>query len=414
MFRNQELKAVVAVACFASAALVCGCSSSGASTRSDSSAAPVTSAEAAASPAPTDNLTATEAAAQAAGANTVSSSGSDSGAGAGVPADEIKSTAPMQYTVKRGDTLWGIASMFLKDPWLWPEIWYVNPKIENPHLIFPGDVLALAYGKDGRAQVSLQQGGAARLEPRLRSTPVESAIPTIPYASIAAFLSHPALLDSSQVRGCPHVVGLREDHQIGGAGNEIYVEDLTAAIGARYTVMHVGEKLKDPEDHSTLGYQGIFVGTAVVETQGNPAKLRLLDTERETLRGDCVYADEGTAPLNFTPRAPTTAVHGAIVSVLDNVFVVGKDNIVAINRGKGQGVDAGTVLAVDQRGDVVTDPGAAGYDVTGWRDSFGHKVKLPNERTGTLLVFKSYDHLSYALVVGASGPMRVADVVRSP
>lgn len=409
MYSNQFLtarQAVAACACLSGLLTLGGCSMFHHGTKSAEAPAPaeVTQTDTTTAPEPqtvTDAMSDTD---EDTGTTTVMR---DAG-----PA--LKAGAPKDYVVKRGDTLWGIANMFLRDPWLWPEIWYVNPKIENPHLIFPGDVLALAYGKDGRAQVSLQQGGAARLEPRLRSTPVESAIPTIPYASIAAFLSHPALLDSSQVRGCPHVVGLREDHQIGGAGNEIYVEDLTAAIGARYTVMHVGEKLKDPEDHSTLGYQGIFVGTAVVETQGNPAKLRLLDTERETLRGDCVYADEGTAPLNFTPRAPTTAVHGAIVSVLDNVFVVGKDNIVAINRGKGQGVDAGTVLAVDQRGDVVTDPGAAGYDVTGWRDSFGHKVKLPNERTGTLLVFKSYDHLSYALVVGASGPMRVADVVRSP
>ena len=115
-------------------------------------------------------------------------------------------SAPKSYTVKRGDTLWGIATMFLRDPWLWPEIWYVNPRIENPHLIYPGDVLALAYGADGRPQVQLVQGGPARLDPRLRSSPLDGAIPTIPYSAIAAFLSRPTVLSVDQVKHPPHVV----------------------------------------------------------------------------------------------------------------------------------------------------------------------------------------------------------------
>src|ERR1700758_3633418 len=94
----------------------------------------------------------------------------------------LKPNAPKSYTVKRGDTLWGIASLFLRDPWLWPEVWYINPKVANPHLIYPGDVLALAYGTDGQPQgVRLVEGGAARLDPRLRRSPLEAAIPTIPY-----------------------------------------------------------------------------------------------------------------------------------------------------------------------------------------------------------------------------------------
>jgi hypothetical protein len=151
-------------------------------------------------------MTATEAAVAGGGAQAPSS---DSGSGA-PPALVLNPSAPKSYTVKRGDTLWGISTMFLRDPWLWPEIWYVNPRIENPHLIYPGDVLALAYGADGRPQVQLVQGGPARLDPRLRSSPLDGAIPTIPYGAIAAFLSRPAARRGFQGRtsGGRHGTGI--------------------------------------------------------------------------------------------------------------------------------------------------------------------------------------------------------------
>jgi hypothetical protein len=109
----------------------------------------------------------------------------------------------MHYTVKKGDTLWGIASMYLKDPWLWPEVWIINPQIPNPHLIYPGDQLALAYGADGRPHVSVSQAGTVRLDPRLRSEPLNGAIPTISYSSIAAFLSKPTIVSEEQIRHAP-------------------------------------------------------------------------------------------------------------------------------------------------------------------------------------------------------------------
>ncbi len=138
----------------------------------------------------------------------------------------VKPGAPMHYTVKRGDTLWGIASMYLKDPWLWPEVWVINPQVPNPHLIYPGDTLALAYGGDGRAQVSLEQAGALRLDPRLRSTPLDGAIPTIPYNAIAAFLSRPSVMTEDEIRHAPYVLAFRDMHQVGGDANEAYISNL--------------------------------------------------------------------------------------------------------------------------------------------------------------------------------------------
>ena len=141
----------------------------------------------------------------------------------------VNPTAPMHYTVKKGDTLWGIASMYLKDPWLWPEVWIINPQIPNPHLIYPGDQLALAYGADGRPHVSVSQAGTVRLDPRLRSEPLNGAIPTIAYSSIAAFLSKPTIVSEDQIKHAPYVLAFRDEHQAGGTGNEIYVQHLGGA-----------------------------------------------------------------------------------------------------------------------------------------------------------------------------------------
>src|SRR6202012_1580159 len=158
---------------------------------------------------PPDELTATEAAVSGAGASSAAQPATSA-----APADSgsiINPTAPKSYVVKRGDTLWAIASMYLKDPWLWPEVWYINPQVANPHLIYPGDTLALAYGADGRPQIRLEQGGAARPDPLLRSEGMDGAIPTIPYQSIAAFLSRPSILTPDQVKNAPYVVAFHDE-----------------------------------------------------------------------------------------------------------------------------------------------------------------------------------------------------------
>ncbi|MGH8139493.1 MAG: LysM peptidoglycan-binding domain-containing protein [Steroidobacteraceae bacterium] len=360
---------------------------------------------------PLDEMTATEAASSGAGTAAAAQSPADS-------ASIINPGAPKSYTVKRGDTLWGIASMFLRDPWLWPEVWYINPQVANPHLIYPGDTLALAYGRDGRPQIRLEQGGAARLEPRLRSSPLEGAIPTIPYAAISAFLSRPSVLTSEQVRNAAHVVAFREEHVVAGTGHEVYISDLNASPNSRYSIVHVGDELRDPDDGKVVGYEGIYTATALVSRPGNPTKALLTDAARETLQGDKVLAADLDVPLNFMLRAPRNDVHGRIISVIDGTRAIGQYQIVVINRGKRHGIDAGHVLAVDQAGQVVRDvygnrSGFSRYfGETG--SAFAPKVKLPDERAGTLLVFKSFDRVSYALIVGASNTIHVGDVVHNP
>jgi len=362
---------------------------------------------------PVDEMTATEAATRGAGTSPAASAEPSP-----APADIINPNAPKSYTVKRGDTLWGIASTFLRDPWLWPEVWYINPQVANPHLIYPGDTLALAYGRDGRPIIRLEQGGAARLDPRLRRSPLDGAIPTIPYSAISAFLSRPSVLTKEQIREAPHVVAFRDDHVVAGTGHEVYIADLQATPNSRFSVVHVGDALRDPDDNNVVGYEGIYTATALISKPGSPAKALLIDTSRETIQGDKVLAADLDVPLNFMLRAPRNDVHGRIISVVDGTQAIGQYQIVVINRGKRHGIDAGHVLAVDQAGKVVRDVYGkqSGFARTlgGVGTSFAPKVKLPDERAGTLLIFKSFDRISYGLIVGAANVIHVQDVVHNP
>jgi len=412
MVSNQVLVARLAVGLLTLGFALSGCSHFRSHQQaSTESAAPATVSGSPASGAPAEpEVTATEAAANAAGTRTVVEP---------APAPDtslLKPGAPMHYTVKRGDTLWGIATMYLKDPWLWPEVWIINPQIPNPHLIYPGDTLALAFGADGRPQISVEQAGAARLEPRLRSTALDNAIPTIPYSAIAAFLSRPTVMSSEQISHAPYVLAFRDRHEVAGSGNEVYVRNLSAGENARFAVVHVATPLRDPDDGKVVGYEGIYTATALVQRPGDPAKALLIDPARETLRGDRLLStDTSETPINFALHAPSAPVHGRIIDVVGGIELVGQYQVVVINRGKRHGLEAGNVLAVDQAGDVVHDLYRGGRNIGSTiGTAFAPKVRLPDERSGTLLVFKVFDRLSYGLIVGASNTIHVADVVRNP
>jgi LysM repeat protein len=374
------------------------------------SAQPVAEAAApAAQTAPAPEMTATEAA--------IASTGSTAQpAAAPAEAPVVNPSAPKHYVVKKGDTLWGIASMYLRDPWLWPEVWIINPQIPNPHLIYPGDKLLLAYSADGRPQVSVEEAGVVRLDPWLRSEPLENSIPTIPYAAIQGFLSHPTVITREEIHRAPYVVAIRDMHEVAGAGLEVYVSNLEAQQNARFNIVHVEEPLRDPDDNALLGYEGVYTATALIERPGRPAKAALIDTARETVRGDrLVSADEET-PVNFELRAPSGDIHGHIIAVIGGTDLIGQFQVVAINRGKRHGLVPGTMLAIDSAGETVRDlyrDGAVGQGTSIDR-SFSPKVTLPDERVGTLLVFKVFDRVSYGLVVGASDIIDRGAVVRNP
>jgi hypothetical protein len=303
--------------------------------------------------------------------------------------------------------------MFLRDPWYWPEIWQINPQVENPHLIFPGDVLSLAYLDDGRPVVQLERGpqavtasgGTERLSPRIRSTPLEDAISTIPYESIAAFLSRPRLLEKDELDDLPYIVALREG-LIGGPGRDVYARGVDAPTGSVFNIVERGPELVDPDDNSVLGYQGIYVAQGRVDRTGDPSTIRLLDNEREAVVGNYLMEEEDVAPLNFLPRSPEREVEGRIISVLSGVSLIGQYQVVVINRGANDGLEPGHVLRVFQTGQTIRD--------TRGRGVFGEKVRLPDEPAGTMMVFRTSERISYALVMEATNAMAVLDTVRNP
>lgn len=327
----------------------------------------------------------------------------------------LAASAPKSYMVQRGDTLWGLAGMFLKDPWLWPEIWYLNPEVSNPHRIYPGDTLRLAYSADGKTQVQMIPGVAGRgtrLQPLLRSSPLDGPIANIPYSAIAAFLSKPGVISREQVKAAPYIVALRDNHMIAGTGNDVYVKKLTAVEGERFNIMHVADRLKDPDSGKVLGYLADFTGAGQVARAGDPAKLTLNESARETLTGDVLLPETSTSSGDFYPHAPTHAVNGRILAVVNGVLLAGQYQVVAISGGSSQGIEPGHVLRVNEARKSVHDR-CARIQGEGTCTRFGNEP-LPVEAAGTLLVFRTYEDMSYALVASESNPLHVGDRIVAP
>lgn len=310
---------------------------------------------------------------------------------------------PDEYTVQVGDTLWDIAATFLRDPWYWPEIWYVNPQVENPHLIFPGDTLALVYIGGQQRITTTSRGPSYRMSPSARSTPLNEAVTSIPYEQIDAFLSKGLVLEKGQIEQLPYIVAARGDHLMAAAGNSVYVRGgAPTQPGTRYSIVHVGDQLIDPDDNKVIGFQGIYVGEGLMGRGGDPATVALTDTNREALNGDRLVPEAVDIPLNFFPKAPDIQVDGRIISVVDGVSMIGQYQVVVVNRGARNGLAPGDVLSVYEAGKVVKDR------------TEGGNVRLPDEQAGTVMVFKVYDRIGYGLVMEASLPINVLDAVRNP
>jgi len=393
------------IALFVAAALIAGCKTAPPKPASVPAVATETTAE---GTVVGDQKTAMEAAVEAASSSAVQTSEAPA---QGVP---LAPNAPDSYVVKRGDTLWGIAKVFLRDPWYWPEIWQVNPQIHNPHLIYPGDTLRLVF-IDGKPRILLQRGDVARVEPRVRSEPLETAITTIPYATVAAFMSKPSVLDQEQIKRAPYVLATRDLHVVMSEGNTLYARGFTGPVesGAHYNVIRVGEKLIDPDDNRLLGYNGIFTGAAHV-TRGGDDTVSLIMTESalETRAGDKLIPGGVDVPLDFIPSPPRVKTNGRIIAVSDGVSIIGQYHVVVVNRGARDGLAPGNVMAVYDTGPIVHDTDKKGFFST---DQWGaKKVQLPSERTGTFMVFKTFDNISYGLIMEATDLIRVGDKIQSP
>jgi len=343
----------------------------------------------------------------------------------------LAADAPEQYVVKKGDTLWHIAAVFLRDPWYWPEIWYVNPSVQNPHLIYPGDVLNLVW-IDGKPRVTLGSAGVVRLSPQVRTEPLADAIRAIPYDLLMTFVGRPSLIERHEIKDRPYVVGMRDRHIVGSTTNEIYASGLgQPAVGTRYSVVNVGDELRDPDDGDLLGYIGHYAGTGqVIQTSGavvpgaesifkmrrgkDLTHLRITDTSREVLQGDKLFPAEVQVGDDFIISAPANQeVLGQVISIVDGVYVAGRYQVLAINRGKRHGLAPGNALGVFYRGEEVRDRYDRGNAWMSYTATYD-RVRLPDERSATILLFRVYDRMSYGLVVESSQVIRRGDFVAHP
>jgi len=325
----------------------------------------------------------------------------------------LRKDHPDVYTVVKGDTLWDISGRFLERPWLWPEIWRVNPQIENPHLIYPGDRIALVW-VDGQPQLVLERGDAGRtykmtpsdtvsLEPQVRATPLESAIPAISLDAIQSFLVQNRVVDPAVLEAAPYVVQGESERLVLGAGDRLYVRGVLAADDS-YNIVRRGPLYVDPVTEEVLGREATYIGLGQAQAQEDDiATLLLTSTREEAQIGDRVLpTEERRVEATFFPSAPETDVNGQIISVFGGVTQVGQYDVVVLNRGEREGMKVGNVLAIYKRGALA-------------RDRIANEIiRLPSERAGLLMVFRVFEKLSYGLVLQTERPLAVEDEVRNP
>ena len=367
---------------------------------------------------------------------------------------DLQADAPDQYTVVKGDTLWGIAGRFLKDPWRWPQVWQMNQdQIKDPHWIYPGDVIRLdrsgqypslsIAGGSGSGGSADAASNVVRLQPRVRIEPLTSAVPSIPASVIGPFLSQPLVVEEGGLDLAPAIVATEESRVIIGAGDTAYADRIGANDGVNWQVFRPGTPLRDPETGEILGYEARYVGDARVRRFGHPSTLTITRARQEINRGDRLTPARESSFPSFVPRAPDKVIRGAIMAVDGGVSELGQYQIVALNRGARDGVQVGHVLASFHRGEVVGPAGRRGGDVfdTGWLkgveitrnpivpeppeppraadDKSGvaagsGPLKLPDERNGLIFVFRVFEKMSYAMVMRATRPIYVGDVVQTP
>jgi len=388
---------------------------------------------------------------------------------------ELNPEHPEKYTVVKGDTLWDISARFLKKPWRWQEIWQVNPQIKNPHLIYPGDLVALTF-QDGQPVLSLERAGEitsgrnVKLSPTVRSYEKIEAIPPIPVDAIQQFLKWPLIFEEDEMDDWPYIVSSYEGHLIASVNNTIYIRGLSDDVETnQYSIYRKGpayvnlKKDKDEEDE-VLGYEAIYVGQAIMQKKGDPASAVITSVDREVLTGDRLIPNsDQKVNIEFTPSSNKTQLEGNILSVLTGiselggVAQIGQYQVVVLNIGESSGVEPGNVFGIYQsnlevidtigpnqpKNIAVEDEKRIKFEredthfvdrelsklVNGIRNAinkfdnrfpeFANRkskseiILLPEEYVGNMMVFRTFDKISYALVMEINGPVHVLDTVRS-
>lgn len=346
---------------------------------------------------------------------------------------QVAADYPREYTVKKGDTLWDIANMFLRDPWYWPEIWQRNPQVENPHLIYPGDILTLIY-VNGVPQMQLTRPGqgtgdsgvvrtegvdlsgrkVVRLSPRIHRKTLNEAIPSIPADAVRQFLTRPRVVTIDEWVLAPYIVGSDDAHLVLGANNKIYVRGELDKERLRYSVFRESKRLVNPDTDKLIGFEIIYAGQARINKYGDPSTGELITTTREVLIGDRLLpSDKSAIDQQYFPHLPEHTIDGKVISLFDAIAAIAKYQIAVINRGSNHGLEVGHLLATFQAGgyakDRFLDKSSLDRD-----DNVQLDILLPDERSGMMMIFKVFDEVSYGLILKSTRVIKKFDRVEKP
>lgn len=318
---------------------------------------------------------------------------------------ELNEEVPETYIVKKGDTLWGISGMYLKEPWLWPELWDANPQINNPHLIYPGDELYLVW-IDGQPRLRMRRGRDVKLSPNMRVKSLNLAIPIIPLDQIGPWLKRNRVMDAQELNNSAYIVAGDEGNLISGPGDTIFGRGPFPDGERAYGIYRAGQNYIDPVTKEFLGYQVQDIGSANLQSSNRDdvTELEITRITEEVRIGDRLLPQqERILDASFHPKAPEREIVGGVmIAVEGGLTQIGDMSIVVINRGKRDGLQIGDVLAVYQAGEHVFDKVSS------------TNVVLPDTRAGLALVFDAYEKASYAIILRTSRPLNVFDLVKNP
>jgi hypothetical protein len=354
-------------------------------------------------------------------------------------AGALKDDAPGRYTVVPGDTLWSISGRFLKDPWKWSEVWKMNQdQIKNPNRIYPGDVVVLdRSGTDGAPQLRVEQSGTVKLSLS------DAAVPPIPPSSIEPFLSRPLLVGPGELDSAPRVTTTQESRVATGAGDVIYASGIDKSKGTTWQLFRSGDPLIDPDNGEVLGYVATYLGEARVTKFGEQSTLEITRSSQEVYPGDRLLPASKERPtFSYVPHAPGKAVRGRVVSTYSGLWETGPAGIVALSKGSRDGLEVGHVLAIYREQstnsyEMRASPLFGSEGLSGnerprsyYSDNLnvrnlpiydnGHLVrpsdtaKLPDERYGLVMVFRTFDRAAFGLIMNASRPVALNDIVTNP
>ncbi len=344
------------------------------------------------------------------------------GAAAARAADiQVRNPVPDRYTVQKGDTLWGIAGKFLKDPWRWPDIWRMNrEQIRNPHLIYPGDVIVLDK-VDGQWRLSLERP-TTRMSPSVRVTPLDpQAIPSIPADDLEPFLSRPIITGPEGFERAAQIVAGRDMRVVRGEGDVVYAIGTDAKSGDLWYIYRRGREFRSIDGGELLGIEQRYLGSARVERFADVSTLRIVTANEEILVDDRLVPAPRGQLMSYAPHAPDKPIDGRIIALNRDATEAGRGWIVTLDKGAKDGLDVGAVLAIyrvvaplpDPRPTTDADRMASDGDRTRFFQP-DRWLKVPDERSGLLFVFRVFDRVSYAILLNTTDPIHVGDYIRNP